>query len=293
MNAISRAAVAALLLALAAGATKQASEARATGAAPASSGIALVELFTSEGCSSCPPADALLERVVRVAEASGRHVLGLSLHVDYWDHLGWRDRFSSADYTRRQSQYARRFDLKSIYTPEIVVNGDGECVGSNAGAVQGQIDRALSHPSQVTPALSVAASGQELRVRCDVPRAPRGSTLSVAWVQSQAVSSPDAGENGGRTLRHANVVRDLRTVDLGAGFHEVIVLHRAEAEDGEVVGWVQASGQGSVLGAEAVAVRAAPHGARSREMGSGSDSVPAGDDRGTSRPGEAGSWLGR
>jgi len=245
-----RAFVGALLVALVAGAASP------PGATPAAPGVALVELFTSEGCSSCPPADALLERLVHEAEGSGRRVYGVSLHVDYWDQLGWRDRFSSAAVTRRQSQYARRFGLKSIYTPEVVVNGDGECVGSNAGAVQGQIDRALSHASQLTPGLSVSAEGQELRVRCDVPHPPRGATLNVAWVQSSAFSAPDAGENGGRTLRHVNVARDLKTVDLGAGFHDVIVLHRPELQDGEVIAWVQAANQGSVLGAGAVAVRA-------------------------------------
>jgi hypothetical protein len=219
-------------------------------------GVAVVELFTSEGCSSCPPADALLERLVHDAQSAGRPVYGLSMHVDYWDQLGWRDRFSSGAYTRRQSEYARRFSLKSIYTPEIVVNGDGECVGSNAGAVRAQIDRALSRPSEVAPELSVTATGQELRVRCSVPDAPKGATLNVAWAQSQAVSAPDAGENGGRSLRHANVVRDLRTVALTPGFHDVVVLHRPEVQDGEVIAWVQAASQGAVLGAGSVAVRA-------------------------------------
>ena len=249
-NATLRSSTGALLVALVAGAASP------PGPAPASPGVALVELFTSEGCSSCPPADALLERLVHDAGASGRHVYGVSLHVDYWDQLGWRDRFSSAAVTRRQSQYARRFGLKSIYTPEVVVNGDGECVGSNAGAVNSQIDRALSHASSVTPALSVSASGHELRVRCDVAHPPKGATLEVAWVQSHAVSAPNAGENGGSTLRHANVARDLKTVELGAGFHDVIVLHRPEVQDGEVIAWVQAADQGSVLGAGAVAVRA-------------------------------------
>src|SRR6186997_556038 len=104
-----RLAVRIALVALAAGAASQ------THAAPAP---AFVELFTSEGCSSCPPADALLERLV--SEAGGRRVYGLSFHVDYWDQLGWRDRFSNAAYTRRQREYARRFGLASLYTPQIV-----------------------------------------------------------------------------------------------------------------------------------------------------------------------------
>ena len=253
MNARDRLALGVLLLALAAAAASPSG-----GTRHQVPGVALVELFTSEGCSSCPPADALLERLVHDARASGRPVYGLSLHVDYWDQLGWRDRFSSATFTHRQSEYARRFGLKSIYTPEIVVNGDGECVGSNAGAVQARIDHALSHRSEVTPQLAVIDSGEEIRVRCDVPHPPPGATLNVAWVQSQAVSSPDAGENGGRTLRHANVVRDLRTVALSPGYHGEVVLHRPDAADGHVIGWVQAANQGSVLGADAIAVPAHP-----------------------------------
>ena len=256
MNSISRYWVAVALLALAAGASGSSGAARSD--PPASSGVALVELFTSEGCSSCPPADALLARLVHESEASGRRIYGLSLHVDYWDRFGWRDPFSSAAHTRRQGAYARRFGLKSIYTPEIVVDGDGECVGSNAGAVKALIDRSLSRPSEVTPELAGTASGQELRVRCNVPRAPQGATLNLAWVQSHAVSAPDAGENGGRTLEHVNVVRDLRTVALAPGFHDVIVLHRPGVEDGQVIGWVQAANAGRVLGAGAIAVRAGP-----------------------------------
>ena len=255
MNSSSGILIAAALLALAAGAAGSSGEARHPGP-PASSGVALVELFTSEGCSSCPPADALLARLVHESEASGRKVYGLSLHVDYWDRLGWRDPFSSAAHTRRQGEYARRFGLKSIYTPEIVVDGDGECVGSNAGAVQALIDRSLSRPSELTPELTVTASGQELRVHCNVPQAPKGATLNLAWVQSRAVSAPDAGENGGRTLQHANVVRDVRTVELTPGFHDVVVLHRPSVEDGQVIGWVQAANLGSVLGAGSVAVSA-------------------------------------
>ena len=245
----------AVLLALATAAAGPSGGARHPTSA-ATSGVAVVELFTSEGCSSCPPADALLARLVHESEASGRRVYGLSLHVDYWDRLGWRDRFSSAAYTQRQSQYARRFALQGIYTPEMVVNGDGECVGSNAGAVQGQVDRSLARKSEATPELAVTASGHELRVSCNVAHAPQGATLNVAWVQSRAVSVPDAGENGGRTLEHANVVRDLRTMVLTPGFHDTIVLHRPEVEDGEVIAWVQAANQGSVLGAGSSAVRA-------------------------------------
>jgi hypothetical protein len=221
-------------------------------------GTALVELFTSEGCSSCPPADELLERLVREADGSGRRVYGLSFHVDYWDRLGWRDPFSSAASTHRQEAYARRFELASLYTPQMIVNGAREFVGSRASVARAEIDASLSRPSDVTPRVSVTASGPEIRVRCAVPRSPRGSTLSVAWVQSRAVSSPDRGENGGRTLRHVNVVRDFQTVELRPGFDEVIRLKRRGVRDGEVIAWVQEANIGRVLGATAHPLRGAP-----------------------------------
>src|SRR5439155_1000874 len=101
-----------------------------------SAGFALLELFTSEGCSSCPPADALLARLASEARRSGRRVYALSFHVDYWDRLGWKDRFSSAAFTQRQGDYARRFRLASLYTPQLVVNGAQEIVGSDAPRVE-------------------------------------------------------------------------------------------------------------------------------------------------------------
>jgi hypothetical protein len=245
------------VLALAAGPAIRAGDSqRADSAAGPGKGIALVELFTSEGCSSCPPADALLGRLVSEPKESGRRVYGLSFHVDYWDRLGWRDRFSSAAFTSRQTEYAHRFGLRSLYTPQMVVNGGREFVGSNSSAVRAAIDESLSRPSEATPGISVTASGHDLYVRCTVAHSPPGATLNVAWVQARAVSSPDRGENGGRTLRHVNVVRDLRTVELRPNFDDVIRLNRPDAENGEVIAWVQEANVGPVLGADARPVRA-------------------------------------
>src|SRR5207344_36570 len=113
---VGRAALVPSLVILAAGASHSAPT------APPDHGIALVELFTSEGCSSCPRADALLERLAADAATSGRPVYCLSFHVDYWDHLGWKDRFSSAAFTERQGEYAKRLGATSLYTPQMVVN---------------------------------------------------------------------------------------------------------------------------------------------------------------------------
>ena len=237
-----------LLLAIAGAAWAQAaSSAQPPG--PASHGVAVIELFTSEGCSSCPPADALLERFVGDAQRSGRPVYGLSFHVDYWDHLGWKDRYSSADYSQRQSRYARRLGLGSLYTPQMIVNGTREFVGSNRAAADAAIREALANAAPARIRLSASVQGHEVAVKYAVEGAPAGAILEVAWVDAHAESAPSRGENQGRALRHANVVRDLRSAELNGALAGTIRVTRPEARDGEVIAWVQAEPAGRVLGA--------------------------------------------
>src|SRR5439155_22515804 len=119
---------------------------RASDSAPAVPII--VELFTSEGCSSCPPADTLLRHLVS-AQSPNVNVIALGEHVDYWDHQGWKDRFSSAALTNRQQLYASRFNVDSIYTPQMIVDGRAELVGSDAAAARRAIDRAAAAPHGV------------------------------------------------------------------------------------------------------------------------------------------------
>src|SRR5438132_2308049 len=104
----------------------------------------LVELFTSEGCSDCPPADAVLERLIAAQPIAGVEVVGLGQHVDYWDRLGWKDRFSAAASTNRQQLYGARFNLDSVYTPQIVVDGRAQLVGSDDRAARSAIERAAT-----------------------------------------------------------------------------------------------------------------------------------------------------
>src|SRR5512146_3181325 len=103
---------------------------------PTSPSPVFVELFTSEGCSSCPPADALLTQLEKQRQIDGRPIIVLGEHVDYWNNLGWTDRFSSARFSERQSEYARKFGLDSVYTPQMVVNGRTEFVGNDPAALQ-------------------------------------------------------------------------------------------------------------------------------------------------------------
>src|SRR5437763_8509032 len=109
----------------------------------------LVELFTSEGCSDCPPADVILEKLIATQPIAGAEVIGLGQHVDYWDQQGWKDRFSSAALTNRQHIYGASFALESVYTPQIIVDGRAQFVGSDANAVRKAIERAIASPHGV------------------------------------------------------------------------------------------------------------------------------------------------
>ncbi|HEY0565767.1 MAG TPA: DUF1223 domain-containing protein, partial [Terriglobales bacterium] len=170
----------------------------------------LVELFTSEGCSSCPPADELLARLDREQSIDGSDVIVLGEHVDYWDRLGWKDRFSSPTYTQRQTAYAERLGLDSAYTPQAVVNGRTELVASDSAKLRRAVtDNA--HPSQVDIALT--QEGESVHVRAKPLADFSNAHVFLAITQSGATSEVKSGENGGRTLHHAPVV--LQFSDLG------------------------------------------------------------------------------
>ena len=167
--------------------------------------VAVLELFTSEGCSSCPAADRLLPKL---ANDSG--VIALSFHVDYWDRLGWKDRFSSPAYTARQRRYAGQMKLESIYTPQLVINGRYEVVGSNEGAARQLIRKALNDEPSVTIHIEdVKREAGRLSVRCRLEGAVGDSRLLAALVQAHEETQVGAGENSGARLEHTNVVKVL------------------------------------------------------------------------------------
>jgi hypothetical protein len=170
----------------------------------------IVELFTSEGCSSCPPADEVLTRLDRDQPVPGVEVIALSEHVDYWDHLGWRDRFSSVLFSQRQEVYGKVFRLDSVYTPQIVVNGQTEVLGSDWGAVNRAI-RAASHAPGAAVTMSVK-NGDTVSYR--ISQLPKGigtTDVVLAVTEDNLETSVAGGENGGRRLRHTGVVRSLTT----------------------------------------------------------------------------------
>jgi hypothetical protein len=172
----------------------------------------LVELFTSEGCSSCPPADFLLRRLQRDGVA-GVDVIPLSFHVDYWNHLGWKDPFSSAAFSDRQQGYGLAFRIESVYTPQMVINGQAECLGSDAPRVVDLIRRAATGPhAGVSVRARSDSAAAMLAIRVDaLPPAPKGEIVDVvlAMAEDGLASSVAAGENAGRRLVHTGTVRRL------------------------------------------------------------------------------------
>ena len=181
--------------------------------APAT-GTALVELFTSEGCSSCPPAD---EALAAVAKAYPGNVLVLGFHVDYWDRLGWKDPFSNAAWTARQNQYAGHLHLNSIYTPQAIVNGKTEFTGSDRTKLYKTIEQELKIPAAMALNLEVHNNADKsITVSYQLNAAPAYS-LNIALVQRNADTQVKRGENEGKLLHHINIVRDLKTLAATTG----------------------------------------------------------------------------
>lgn len=179
---------------------------------PPAGGPVVLELFTSQGCSSCPPADRLLTRLAKDPKLAGR-VIPLSFHVDYWDHIGWQDPFASPRWSERQRQYGRAFRSNRIYTPQLVVNGRTECIGSQENVVRQQIASALAAPSAGRVILEAGPAGADgrLRVKAGAERLSAGGGLDL-WVAvwETGLETPvGAGENASRKLHNDYVVRRL------------------------------------------------------------------------------------
>ena len=169
----------------------------------------VVELFTSEGCSSCPPADDLLGHLRQDLSARNVQVIPLGFHVDYWNSLGWKDRFSSAEYSQRQEQYTQSLRVDGPYTPEMVVDGAVEFVGNDSGQAQRTIREAASQPEAATVKITSAAADQ-LAVQVKATSSTKDDQVVLAITEDNLTTQVGAGENGGRTLHHAAVVRELR-----------------------------------------------------------------------------------
>jgi hypothetical protein len=170
----------------------------------------VVELFTSEGCSSCPPADAVLVELSHHNSADQTPVILLGEHVDYWNYIGWTDRFSSAQFSQRQSEYKRAFHLDSVYTPQMVIDGRAQFVGNDLSEVRRRIDEAAREVKPAHVELQWIGSNN-LHISVAAPAALHAKLLLVV-TEDGLNTAVGAGENGGRTLHHAAVVRELRSL---------------------------------------------------------------------------------
>ena len=198
----------------------------------------LVELFTSEGCSDCPPADLVLAHL-------DSKVIVLSEHVDYWNHLGWKDPFSAPQYSRRQEAYCTMLASQGPYTPQMVVDGETEFVGSDAARAAAAIAKAAKRPKTEIK-LTRGPAGLQI----DIASAPAAGDVWLALADDRDASQVAAGENKGRRLEHVAVVRSLRkigTVKHGRAFSHLEELPAANAPQ-RVVVFVQDAGPGRVTG---------------------------------------------
>jgi hypothetical protein len=216
----------------------------------------LVELFTSEGCSSCPPADALLRQVNGTQTSDGQLIVGISEHVTYWNSLGWSDPFSSSAYTARQDAYSQRFQLEGVYTPQMVINGAEQIVGSDRAALLQAVMKEEAQPSHMgVRILSVEAgrNGWNVHFSASGEVPAHGVDLIAVLADDSDRSSVLHGENSGRLLAHVAVARSIARVakvqSAGEGTVQIPIPSSFQASQGHhLILFAQTPGNGRVLG---------------------------------------------
>jgi hypothetical protein len=190
----------------------------------------LLELFTSEGCSSCPPADRLLSTLDETQPFANAELVVLSEHVDYWNGDGWVDPYSSRLFSERQRSYAEQFKLDSVYTPEVVIDGERETVGGNAAGIKHAVELATRNQKLALTLSNPVRDGNRIKFHLtsgDLPGADAAAAVYVALAENKAQSNVAGGENGGRSLTHVAVVRLLAqvgTVKAGSSFSKDLAL---------------------------------------------------------------------
>lgn len=214
----------------------------------------VVELFTSQGCYSCPPADKYLGELKKRDD-----VIALAFHIDYWDYIGWKDPFASPASTDRQRRYGKALGLWSIYTPQMVIDGRLEGVGSRTGEIADKIARvgAMSPADRVTIPLSAQRSGNRVSVKIEGGAAPREGDIWMVAYDDSHTTEVRRGENAGKSLEEYNIVRGIRRVGEWTG--------ESISADYDVAEWLgaadnvaillQEKGQGAIYGAATVKIR--------------------------------------
>ena len=212
----------------------------------------VVELFTSEGCSSCPPADEFLRALDAKQPIDGTQLIVLGEHVDYWDDQGWRDIYSDHDLTLRQAVYVNRLGLKSSYTPQLIVDGSAECSGNDRKRAIDVIEKARTHAKVSVQISSAVVENGKLRAHIETGTLPENGEVFVALALDHAESQVLRGENGGHRLEHVAVARNLvkaGKAEKGAAFSKDIEVKVKPEGPYRVVAFIQETNQGKILGA--------------------------------------------
>jgi hypothetical protein len=225
----------------------------------------LVELFTSEGCSSCPPADRLLQQL-DAQPVAGAQLIVLSEHVDYWNHIGWKDPYSDHSYSERQSAYADRFGLGTVYTPQMVVDGTSEFNGSDSSLAHKAVAEAVGAGTIPVRLSSISTDSSNIlhaHIEAGAPEFKFGSAQAEVYVAvalNHAESQVSAGENAGHKLTHVAVVRRFTKIGIlksGQVLSQDVQLKLgpgADPRDLRLIAFIQEPRQGRVLGAAATLV---------------------------------------
>jgi hypothetical protein len=207
----------------------------------------ILELFTSQGCSSCPAADALFQKLARK-----RELVALSYHIDYWDYLGWRDTLGSADFSQRQYDYAKSRGDMDVYTPQMVIDGGAHCVGSHQGKVAGAIEDSRRNGPSAWVDLAMSDTKADITIDAGAGDAPGEATLWLMAVMESATIAIKKGENAGTSVVYKNVVRKMTPAGLWKGDAAHVVLPKASVVPETCTGWVallQKGKVGPVIGA--------------------------------------------
>ena len=216
--------------------------------------IAVVELFTSQGCSSCPPADRLLTETIEDVKKSGKKIYALSYHVDYWNRLGWKDPFSNKTFSERQSKYVSGLNINGAYTPQMIVNGVTEFVGSNKTALTRNIELALNTKALVR-FFSVATTlldDKTLKLNYALEGGYKNCSINFALVYLTETTQVKNGENGGRTLTNDNIVTQLKTTNIqsdGIGELNLPLPVGLQKNNTALIAFVQQKNDNKIIGA--------------------------------------------
>jgi len=215
-----------------------------------SSSFAVVELFTSEGCSSCPAADELVKNIQR-DDTTGQ-IYVLAFHVDYWNHQGWKDKFSEKEFSNRQIQYAGWLKLETLYTPQVVVNGITEHVGSDKGSVLKAVSTGLKKEATSKLEMKAWIGDNQIYVEYQAVTDDKKSELVLTLIQKSAEDNVKAGENMGRSLSHVQIVRRMSRLPLNVNGKKVTTIKPPVdfTEKGwEIIGFVQSISNGMITSA--------------------------------------------